>query len=95
MLVAACGVPAYTFQGIYKELRKARSANVQDYIIAARITQEYGDLEKSSLEQRLDVVKKWQVLQAELGKSKKDAQRGSPQSSPYGRDKISSSSSGL
>ena len=67
---AAFSVPAYTFKGIYKELRKHLGASDQNYIIAARTAQGYDDWGRSSEEDRLDAVRKWHDIQLELSKEK-------------------------
>lgn len=74
---AACGVPGYAFQGIYMEMRKNRSASVQESIIAARIAQGQEEWNMSSSEQRLKVVRRWQAMQLELRKENKKTGPGS------------------
>ncbi|KAL8795605.1 MAG: hypothetical protein Q9182_007507 [Xanthomendoza sp. 2 TL-2023] len=63
-------LPAYTFNGVYKELQKHFGSSVQNYIVAARLTQGYEQLSASTEEQRLDVIKRWQATQLELRKEK-------------------------
>ena len=67
---AAFAVPAYTFKGIYKELRKHLGASDQNYIVAARTAQGYDEWEKSLEDDRLDAVRKWHDIQLELSKEK-------------------------
>ena len=63
-------LPAYTFKGIYKEIQKYHGSSVQNYIVAARTTQGYEEWTKSTEEQRLDAVRRWQDIQLELFKEK-------------------------
>ncbi|KAL8683412.1 MAG: hypothetical protein Q9186_000674 [Xanthomendoza sp. 1 TL-2023] len=70
---------AYTFSGVYKELQKHFGSSVQNYIVAARLTQGYEQLAVSSEEQRLDVIKRWQATQLELHKEKDLVKRGGSQ----------------
>ncbi|KAL8813316.1 MAG: hypothetical protein Q9200_000337 [Gallowayella weberi] len=63
-------LPAYTFSGVYKELQKHFGSSVQNYIVAARLTQGYEQLAASTEEQRLDVIKRWQATQLELHREK-------------------------
>ena len=44
--------------------------SVQNYIIAARTAQGFDDWTSSTAEERLDVVRRWHVVQVELGKQK-------------------------
>ncbi|KAL8899916.1 MAG: hypothetical protein Q9207_005949 [Kuettlingeria erythrocarpa] len=67
---AVFALPAYTMNGIYKELQKQFGSNVQSYIVAARTAQGYEELAASTQQQRLDVVKRWQATQLELHKEK-------------------------
>ena len=68
--LAAFAVPAYTFKGIYKELRKHLGASDQNYIVAARTAQGYDEWGRSSEDDRLDAVRKWHDIQLELNKEK-------------------------
>ena len=78
-------MPGYAFKGIYKEMQKRRGASLQDYIIAARTAQGYEDWNKSSPEQRSDVVNGWQAIQTELGKDEPSKRKESHQD----KDRIS------
>lgn len=69
-------MPGYTFKGIYKELQKHLGSSVQNYIVAARTAQGYEEWSKSSREERLDVVSRWQQTQVELAKEKHQARHG-------------------
>ena len=68
--LAAFAIPAYTFKGIYKELRKHLGASVQNYIVAARTAQGYDEWSKSTEDERLHAVRKWHDVQIELAKEK-------------------------
>lgn len=63
--------------GIYKELQKLFGSSVQNYIIAARTAQGYEEWSKSTREERLAVVTRWQNIQIELGKEKQQARHNS------------------
>lgn len=71
-------LPAYTMNGIYKELQKQFGSNVQNYIIAARTAQGYEELAASTEQQRLDIVKRWQATQLELHKEKQRIKHAGP-----------------
>ena len=89
---AIWGLPGYTFQGIYKELQKSSGSNVQNYIIAARTAQGYEDWRSSTQEERLDIVRRWQITQVDLAKQRRKwgrRQPTSPQSSSKAKDKSS------
>ena len=61
-------------------------SSVQNYIVAARIAQGYGDLASSNPEERLDIARRWQALQ---GSSEKPSKR-----SPFGFAKPSPNPAG-
>lgn len=67
---AIYGIPGYTMQGVYKEVQKQFGSTVQNYIISARTAQGFDDYQKSSLEERQDVIMRWTVLQANLKKKR-------------------------
>ncbi|KAL8952864.1 MAG: hypothetical protein Q9222_001256 [Ikaeria aurantiellina] len=74
-------LPAYTMDGIYKELQKHFGSNVQNYIVAARTAHGYEQLALSTQQQRTDVIKRWQAAQLELHKEKQLVKdKGSPPS---------------
>ena len=75
--IAIWGLPGYTFKGIYKELQKHLGSSVQNYIVAARTAQGYDEWHRSSQEERLDVVSRWQTIQVEIEKEKQLARHGS------------------
>lgn len=74
---AIWGLPGYTFMGVYKEFQKLFGSSVQNYIIAARTTQGYEEWRKSSLEDRLTVVRRWHDIQSEIVKEKQEARHNS------------------
>ena len=71
------GLPGYTFKGIYKELQRRLGSSVQNYIVAARTAQGYEDWHNSTQQERLDVVSRWQTIQAEIEKEKHHSRHGS------------------
>lgn len=80
-MTAVLALPAYTMNGIYKELQKQFGSNVQNYVVAARTAQGYAELAASTQEQRLDVVKRWQATQLELHKEKERVKHDNSNSS--------------
>ena len=50
---------------------------MQNYIVAARTAQGYDEWNRSTREERLDVVSRWHAIQVELSKEKHQAQHGS------------------
>lgn len=64
------GIPGHTMKGVYKEMQKLFGSSVQNYIIAARTAQGFEEYQKSSPEERRDVVMRWQVLQKNLKKKR-------------------------
>ncbi len=59
--LGACGVPAYAFMGLYKELQKLQDPNVQNYIAAARVAQGDYEWKVSTETERLDIVSRWHI----------------------------------
>lgn len=76
--VAILSVPAYTYKGVYKELRKPRGKSVEEFIITARTVDGLEDLHRSTALERDQIVSRWYKVQAELSKvsthSKRPAQ---------------------
>lgn len=68
-LVAVLGVPGYTYKGVYKELRKSRGKNVENFIIAVRMADGLEDLHESTALERDHIVSRWHEIQAELRKT--------------------------
>ena len=68
-LAAILGVPAYTYKGIYKELRKSRGKPLQEFIIAARTADGLEDWTASTLQEREQIISRWHEIQPELRKS--------------------------
>lgn len=67
---AIFGIPGYTMKGVYKEMQKQFGSSVQNYIIAARTAQGFDDWQSSSVEERADIVRRWQELQKNLKKKR-------------------------
>lgn len=67
---AIFGLPAYHMKGVYKELQSVFGSSVNNYIIAARTAQGYDDWQRSSAEERADVVSRWRELNKDLKKKK-------------------------
>ncbi|KAM0795599.1 hypothetical protein BDR22DRAFT_870272 [Usnea florida] len=73
---AIWGLPGYTFKGIYKELQKRLGSSVQSYIVAARTAQGYDEWHRSTQEERLDVISRWQAIQVDIENEKQLARHG-------------------
>ena len=59
----------YTLNGVYKEIQKLFGASVENYIVASRSMQGYEEWKIASLEERADVVKRWNILSADYDPS--------------------------
>ena len=68
-LAAILGVPGYTYKGIYKELRKSRGKNVENFIIAAREADGLEDWQASTALEQDHIVSRWHEVQTELRKA--------------------------
>jgi hypothetical protein len=62
---AVIGLPTYTLRGLGAEARKIRMRHFDCSIIAARTAQGYEEWQKSTPEERIDVVCRWQTSKAE------------------------------
>jgi hypothetical protein len=63
-------VPGYTMKGLYQESMKNKGANVQNYIIAARISQGYDEAQYATPEEREDIVATWKCIKLNVKKKK-------------------------
>ena len=52
--------------GLFKEMQKNFGTKVEKYIVVSRSAQGYEEWVNSTLEERADVVKRWQVIKADL-----------------------------
>jgi len=66
----AWSVPAYAMKGLYQEMLKNKGSTVQNYIIAARISQGYDEASTLSPEQRADIVARWKQITLTVKKKK-------------------------
>jgi hypothetical protein len=69
--IAFWAVPGYTFQGIYKEIKKRSGSSLQNYFIAARTAQGFEEWAKSTPEERTDILRRWDAMQDEIRNQKK------------------------
>jgi hypothetical protein len=67
----AWSVPGYAMKGLYQEMVKSKGSGVQNYIIAARISQGYDESTRISAGERADIVSKWKIVK--VGMKKKNA----------------------
>ena len=73
---AIWALQGYTFKGIYKEIQKHFGATTENYIIAARTSQGYDDLRRSTAREREDVIARWKTVKAEVEKQKQMIKHG-------------------
>lgn len=66
----AWAVPGYAMKGLYQEVIKSQGSGVQDYIIAARISQGYEESIQVSAQERADIVSKWKIVKVNMKKKK-------------------------
>lgn len=66
----AFSIPAYAMKGLYQEMLKDKGANVQNYIIAARISQGYDEASVASAEERADILSRWKCIRLNVKKKK-------------------------
>jgi hypothetical protein len=64
------GVPAYMMKGLYAEAMKSKGANLQNYIIAARISQGYDETSAISATERADIINRWKCIRLNIKKKK-------------------------
>ncbi|KAK3329728.1 glycosyltransferase family 28 domain-containing protein [Apodospora peruviana] len=63
---AVWSIPAYTMQGVHAEVRNMFSKSSTNYIITSRVLQGKEDLQTSSVEEKKDILLRWQARKAEL-----------------------------
>ncbi|KAF2268199.1 UDP-Glycosyltransferase/glycogen phosphorylase [Lojkania enalia] len=66
----AFAIPGYAMKGLYQEAMKGKGANVQNYIIAARISQGYDEASTLSVSERADIVSRWKCIRLNVKKKK-------------------------
>lgn len=66
----AWAVPGYAMKGLYQEMIKSKGSGVQNYIIAARISQGYDESIEVSPQERADIVSKWKIVKVNMKKKK-------------------------
>ncbi|KAF1971590.1 UDP-Glycosyltransferase/glycogen phosphorylase [Bimuria novae-zelandiae CBS 107.79] len=64
----AWSVPAYAMKGLYQEMLKNKGSNVQNYIIAARISQGYDETSVLSQAEKTDMVNAWRNIKTNVKK---------------------------
>ncbi|KAF2182548.1 glycosyltransferase family 1 protein [Zopfia rhizophila CBS 207.26] len=62
--------PGYAMKGLYQEALKDKGANVQNYIIAARISQGYDEANNVSASERADILTRWKCIRLNVKKKK-------------------------
>ncbi|KAJ4349079.1 hypothetical protein N0V95_004904 [Ascochyta clinopodiicola] len=66
----AWAVPGYAMKGLYQEMIKSKGNGVQNYIIAARISQGHDESATISAQERADIVSKWKIVKVNMKKKK-------------------------
>ena len=66
----AWSVPAYAMKGLYQEMLKNKGSSVQNYIIAARISQGYDEASELSPAEKEVIVKAWRSIKTNVKKKK-------------------------
>ncbi|KAF2140048.1 glycosyltransferase family 1 protein [Aplosporella prunicola CBS 121167] len=72
---AAFAVPAYTMKGIYMEVRKPFGSSIRNYIIASRTAQGWEEYNKSTSEERSQIVGTYRFLSEHAHKKKGPGER--------------------
>ncbi|ORX93206.1 hypothetical protein BCR34DRAFT_594746 [Clohesyomyces aquaticus] len=62
--------PGYAMKGLYQEALKEKGAAVQNYIIAARISQGYDEAMNISASERADILTRWRCIRLNVKKKK-------------------------
>ncbi|KAF2006736.1 glycosyltransferase family 1 protein [Amniculicola lignicola CBS 123094] len=63
-------LPGYAMKGLYQEAMKSKGADVQNYIIAARISQGYDKAATISEGERKDILERWRCIKLNVKKKK-------------------------
>jgi hypothetical protein len=63
-------VPGYAMKGLYQEAVKSKGAGVQNYIIAARISQGCDEAQTLSSEERADIISRWRCIKLNVKRKK-------------------------
>ena len=66
----AWAVPGYAMKGLYQEMIKSKGNGVQNYIIAARISQGYDESLSVTPQERADIVSKWKIVKVNAKRKK-------------------------
>ncbi|KAL1612760.1 hypothetical protein SLS60_000989 [Paraconiothyrium brasiliense] len=66
----AFSVPAYAMKGLYQEMLKNQGSGVQNYVIAARISQGYDEASVLSTAEKQDIVNRWRCIKTNVKKKK-------------------------
>jgi hypothetical protein len=67
---AMVGVIAHSMKGVHKEVQKMYGSNVQNYIVASRVSQGYEEWLMSSDAEKEDVIVRWKLIQKYLKKKR-------------------------
>jgi len=66
----AFSVPAYAMKGLYQEMQKEKGNAVQNYVIAARISQGYEEASTIASDERADIISRWKCIRLNVKKKK-------------------------
>ena len=63
-------VPGYAMHGLFQEALKSRGAHVQNYIVAARVSQGYNETASLSERERVKILERWRSVKVGVQKKK-------------------------
>lgn len=66
----AWSVPGYAMKGLYQEMIKSKGKSVQNYIIAARISQGYDEASTISQNERDEILSRWKFVKVGIKKKR-------------------------
>ncbi|KAF2862120.1 glycosyltransferase family 1 protein [Piedraia hortae CBS 480.64] len=67
---AVFGIPAYTMQGVAREVGRLFGVGVEGYVIAARVEEGYREWSAATEGEKAEVVRQWNLLKEHLKKKK-------------------------
>lgn len=68
-------VPGYAMKGLYQEALKEQGADIQKYIMAARMSQGSDEMLTLSHHEKADILAKWKVIKLHLKKKKNPGEK--------------------
>jgi hypothetical protein len=68
-------VPGYAMKGLYQEVLKGKGADIQKYIMAARMSQGSDEMMTLSQNEKADILKKWKSIKVHIKKKKNPGEK--------------------